>query len=197
MEYKMICKKCGNEIPDGKIFCKECGKKNTDIKISIAIIAVGIIASLLIFILEKSDKNQTQEQYSTTPSVQSSTSTASSSNSNSSNTDSSNSTSSNTEYNSNNTNDISSNYTDTISLYFGGEDILVGITKDALSEAINCISNKDEYGFRELVLSGQIYTVPSKTKAKVIDRSWTMNKVRILEGKHTGEAGWVIMESTK
>lgn len=82
MEYKMICKKCGNEIPDGKILCKECGKKNTDIKISIAIIAVGIIASLLILILEKSNKNQTQEQYNTTPSVQLSISKASSSNSN-------------------------------------------------------------------------------------------------------------------
>lgn len=40
---------------------------------------------------------------------------------------------------------------DAISLYMGGEDIIVGITDRALSDAINCLVKKDDFGFNELV----------------------------------------------
>lgn len=86
---------------------------------------------------------------------------------------------------------------DAISLYYGGSPILVGVTDKALSDAIKSIVNKDEYRFQELVSQGLLFEVPSGTKAKIIDRKLTMNKVRILEGVYKGQAGWVVVEATK
>ena len=73
-------------------------------------------------------------------------------------------------------------------------DIVVLTSKAALDEYTKAAVNKDTYGMAQMVLNGEGFFVPQGTKVLVIDGSFTANQVRILEGTHTGEAGWVPFE---
>jgi hypothetical protein len=90
-----------------------------------------------------------------------------------------------------------SNSGNSIDLYFGGEDILCGTTEKNYSDLIGALVNKDDYGFKEIMFDGRAFTVPSRTKALVLQRTLTQTKVRILEGKYINEVCWTASEATK
>lgn len=55
----------------------------------------------------------------------------------------------------------------------------------------------DTYGIAELVMNNQAFLVPNCTKVQVIDQSFAIRKIRILEGDQIGKSGWVPMEFVK
>jgi len=62
---------------------------------------------------------------------------------------------------------------------------------DKLTKA--CIA-KDTYGISNLMLTNQVFTVPRGTRVKIIDQKTFIRQVRILEGEHIAESGWVAFE---
>lgn len=81
-------------------------------------------------------------------------------------------------------------------LYDGVPDgsIPVAINEDAFNEFNQAIVAKDSYGIGLMIMSGQVFKVPSKTKVLVIDRSLFRSRIRILEGPYQGSSGWVPYE---
>lgn len=73
----------------------------------------------------------------------------------------------------------------------------MAVSEQALEELIKAFVAKDKYGQAELMIQGKWFPVENNTKVLVIDRSFARRKVRILEGKHKGRAGWVPMEFVK
>ncbi len=53
---------------------------------------------------------------------------------------------------------------------------------------------KDYIGMAQLEASGRIFPVPNGTKVLVIDSSFTLRKVRVLEGDAYGKSGWLPYE---
>lgn len=90
-------------------------------------------------------------------------------------------------------NDIPDN---AISLYWDGDEILCGSTKDNYSDLIDCIIKQDEYGLQEMFLLGQAFAVPSNTKAIILEQKIGQTKVRICEGDYVNEIAWVASEAT-
>jgi len=79
----------------------------------------------------------------------------------------------------------------------GSLDLPVAVSEQALEETVQAFVSKDKYGQAELMIQGKWFPVENNTKVLVIDRSFARRKVRILEGKHKGRAGWVPMEFVK
>jgi hypothetical protein len=80
-------------------------------------------------------------------------------------------------------------------LYVGSLDkITVARTKDALDRFSRAAAKKDRYGFAELALRDEVFLVPNRTRVLVIDYGFVTHQVRILEGEHAGETGWVPRE---
>jgi hypothetical protein len=66
----------------------------------------------------------------------------------------------------------------------------VAVDKDSFYEFEKALSAKDYIGLNKLT-QGQVMIVNNGTKVLVIDRDgYGALKVRILEGKYTGRAGW-------
>jgi hypothetical protein len=63
-------------------------------------------------------------------------------------------------------------------------------------EAINALvrTNRigDDYGQLQLLLSGRFFHVPTGTPVLIINTSWDLSQVRVLDGPQTGQTGWVI-----
>ena len=55
----------------------------------------------------------------------------------------------------------------------------------------------DSVGMRQMVITGRVFAVPVGTQARVIDTSFAMRRVRILDGKHKDAAGWLPFEYVK
>jgi|GEM_PF-6442092 len=72
--------------------------------------------------------------------------------------------------------------------------VIVARTEDTLDKSIDASIADDSFGQAELLINDQIFTVPSCTKARVIDRKFATSRVRILEGEHIAEAGWLPYE---
>jgi len=82
-------------------------------------------------------------------------------------------------------------------LYVEGlESITLAVDKKAYDELTNCYIAKDKIGILNLVIARKSFTVENGTRVLVIAKSFTMSKVRvrILEGKNMGKAGWVSYE---
>lgn len=75
-----------------------------------------------------------------------------------------------------------------------GQIVTVARTKEAYDEFTKSMSSKDTYGMAKVVADGRAFDVPVGTKVLVIDQDVGDRKVRILEGKHINEDGWVVKE---
>ena len=77
-----------------------------------------------------------------------------------------------------------------------GEAEYVPVSRDesTYERIIKSIVAHDEIGFKEEFDKGNAFLVKARTKAKVIDRTIGSRKIRILEGDHKDEAGWIAME---
>lgn len=77
------------------------------------------------------------------------------------------------------------------------EVVPLAINKNSFDEFVNAAIANDTYGIANLIAAGKVFTVPNNTKVLIIEGSVGKVKVRILEGKHTGESGWVPKEWIK
>lgn len=59
-----------------------------------------------------------------------------------------------------------------------------------------CVA-KDYIGMAQLEASGRVFPVPNGTKVLVIDSSFAIKKVRVLEGDAYGKSGWLPYEWVK
>jgi len=64
-------------------------------------------------------------------------------------------------------------------------------TQDGYEEMAKAGRAHDTVGIRQMVLLGRVFAVPVGTVARVIDTSFAMRRVRILNGKYKDAAGWL------
>jgi len=82
-------------------------------------------------------------------------------------------------------------------LYTSDDEVIIARSEEALETLVRSAVAKDAAGLAEAVLLGQAFLVKSGTKAKVLERKGllaTRYKVRIVEGDHIMEIGWVPSE---
>jgi hypothetical protein len=80
----------------------------------------------------------------------------------------------------------------------GGGEVPVASSEEALGEMTNSAVAKDKEGLAKMMLNGQLFSVPNGTKARLIGRNWTGGiRVRILDGSHYGDDGWIPGEFLK
>jgi len=84
---------------------------------------------------------------------------------------------------------------DEVRLHWGVEKVFVAVDLDAESELSKVASSKDSMGMQILLASGRVFIVDDGTKVLVIDRALFLVKVRILEGPHAWQSGWVVHEA--
>ncbi|MGI8988691.1 MAG: hypothetical protein ACR2I2_03780 [Bryobacteraceae bacterium] len=75
--------------------------------------------------------------------------------------------------------------------------IALGVTKDDYDAFFAAMRAKDQYGAKELLISGKVFTVQDGTACLVIESSYLMSKVRIQSGEHNNRAGWTAFEMVK
>jgi hypothetical protein len=76
----------------------------------------------------------------------------------------------------------------------GAPVIMLSATKDGYDDINKGTAALDKVGLRNLILSGRAFTVKAGTSAKVIDLSFAMRRVRILDGEKADLAGWLPYE---
>jgi hypothetical protein len=77
------------------------------------------------------------------------------------------------------------------------EEIYLTIDKESFDEWSKVAAAKDHIGMLELLSAGKMFIVPAGTKVLVIDSSWAIREVRILEGDAFGRTGWLPYEWLK
>ena len=70
----------------------------------------------------------------------------------------------------------------------------VALDEEAWQAMWDAVVAGDDYGMAELVATGRVLAVESGTRVRVIDTGLFRNKIRVLEGEHTGRGGWVAYE---
>lgn len=78
-----------------------------------------------------------------------------------------------------------------------GKDLFIATTEAAYEAERKAISAGDTQGLTNLMLTGQMFTVPNATSVLIIDRGSYRRKVRITAGKFEGLSGWVPDEFVK
>lgn len=73
----------------------------------------------------------------------------------------------------------------------------IGITKQDYSELTRALMSGDNAGVTNLIYSGKAFIVPTGTRAKIIEYTATLRRVRILDGDFAGQDGWCAMEHVK
>lgn len=81
-------------------------------------------------------------------------------------------------------------------IYCGVDTCALTTTEEAWSEHRKALRANDTHGTAALLMAGKLFDVNNRTKALVIDYNprTALSKVRILEGKETGMAGWAPFE---
>jgi hypothetical protein len=69
--------------------------------------------------------------------------------------------------------------------------VYLGTSKEALMEFVKTVQAKDEIGLQQLILSRRLFTVQKNTRALILESNYPFLKVRVLEGPHITEAGWI------
>lgn len=78
-----------------------------------------------------------------------------------------------------------------ITLYVEGRSsVMVAVDEKALDELINAISTRGDDA-QTLIKSGRVFTVPNKTRARIIEADFAKLKVRIIEGDKIMSEVWV------
>lgn len=68
--------------------------------------------------------------------------------------------------------------------------VMVAVDEKALDELVNAISARGDDA-QTLIQSGKVFTVPNKTRVRILDASFAKMRVRILEGEKTMFEVWV------
>jgi zinc-ribbon domain len=76
----------------------------------------------------------------------------------------------------------------------GKKAIPVAVDQDSSDQLIKAQAINDQHAVVQLLLAGKVLSVNDGTKVKVIDSTFTLRQVRILEGSHEGRSGWVPLE---
>lgn len=76
----------------------------------------------------------------------------------------------------------------------GLQTVLVAVDKPAFEALTKAAAAKDNEGMAELLLRGRVFSVPSGTRVRMIDIGLFKSEVRILDGDHYAESGWVPAE---
>lgn len=69
--------------------------------------------------------------------------------------------------------------------------LLVAFNKRDQEEIIRLATIQDSLGISKMILDGWVMLIDSGIQVRVIDKDLSYMKVRIMEGKFYGEAGWV------
>ena len=78
-----------------------------------------------------------------------------------------------------------------ITLYVEGRSsVMVAVDEKALDELINAISTRGD-DVQILIKSGRVFTVPNKTRVRIIEADFARLKVRIIEGDKIMAEVWV------
>ena len=72
----------------------------------------------------------------------------------------------------------------------GRSSVMVAVDEKALDELINAISTRGDEA-QTLIKSGRVFTVPNKTRARIIEANFAKLKVRIIEGNKIMSEVWV------
>lgn len=70
-------------------------------------------------------------------------------------------------------------------------------TKDNYEIMRKAVVANDNIGLTNMVFSGSLFMVEANTKCLLLDISYPMRQVRIMEGTYFGKAGWVCYECVK
>lgn len=76
----------------------------------------------------------------------------------------------------------------------GGDNVVLGTTKESYDRMISLSVAHDTLGIAQMVLTGQAIMVNKGTSVKVISSGVSSREVRILDGKYYGSSGWVPYE---
>jgi len=82
-------------------------------------------------------------------------------------------------------------------LVIGEGPVDLGVDDDAFDALSNARVANDPTGRRAVLASGRAFTVPEGTRVRVIGNGFVKKQVRILEGPHAGESGWIPFEWVK
>jgi len=78
-----------------------------------------------------------------------------------------------------------------ISLYVEGRSsVMVAVDEKTLDELINAMSTRGDE-VQTLINSGRVFTVPNKTRVRIIEANFAKLKVRIIEGNKIMSEVWV------
>lgn len=78
-----------------------------------------------------------------------------------------------------------------VTLYLQGrESVMVAVDEKALDELISAISTRGDDA-QTLIQSGRVFTVPNKTRVRIIEASFAKLRVRIIEGDKIMFEVWV------
>ena len=76
----------------------------------------------------------------------------------------------------------------------------LAVTKEARDLMLETLLEKDTIGFGNLLEAGLLFRVPDRTKAQFLRienvNHNTFYRVRITDGPHSGQAGWVLEKKT-
>lgn len=73
----------------------------------------------------------------------------------------------------------------------GSGDVLLCTNDAACDELVKLAVAKDYLGMAQMEIGGRLFRVPSGTKARVIEIGLEKREVRIMQGDHIGQSGWV------
>ncbi|MGA9767854.1 MAG: zinc ribbon domain-containing protein [Blastocatellia bacterium] len=71
------------------------------------------------------------------------------------------------------------------------EFVYIGTSQEAIMDFVKAAQAKDEVGLRQLLFSRRLFTVQKNTRALILENDYPFLRVRILEGPHITEAGWI------
>jgi hypothetical protein len=78
-----------------------------------------------------------------------------------------------------------------------GGKVPVAISEEAHRRSTRLAVAKDQIGWAQMILAGQVLLVPSGTKVVVIDRGFFLSEVRVMEGQYFGWSVWADNEFLK
>ncbi len=72
--------------------------------------------------------------------------------------------------------------------------VVLALNKEALDRLTNASAAGDQYGYEEVIDTGNAIILPNCTSVRGVDLTVSATQVRVLEGDHEGVAGWVPFE---
>jgi hypothetical protein len=69
--------------------------------------------------------------------------------------------------------------------------VFLGTTKEDYKDVLKSLQARDQLGIYDLILKHCAFAVDPGVKILVVDYSWDLKQVRILDGENAGRIGWV------